>query len=174
MDFKSKVFFIVFFLLVVGAVGATYFRYFMVRDYMIEAQASCDPYTEACFVHSCDSDTEDCTGDPEEDTSYYSIIHRNAQYMPICDPADENCDALTCPPGEAQCTITLCNDETVTDGDSCNDPESYTALHPQDSEEGGDTSVDTSIDASTDGTTDTSEDTAPEFSPPAENPNTGE
>jgi hypothetical protein len=131
MDKKSKIFFVVFFLLIVGSVGVTYYRYFIVRDYMITAQASCDPFTEACFVYVCDPTAEECTGDPEQDTSYYKNITRNAKNIPLCNPSDEDCTALTCPPGEADCTLTLCDPDTVPDGIVCNDPATYTSLHPE-------------------------------------------
>ena len=148
---KSKIFFVVFFLLIVGSVAVTYYRYFIVRDYMITAQADCDPYTEACFVVVCDptAEVDECTGNPEHDTSYYQEISRNARNIPLCDPADESCEALTCPAGEADCTVTFCDTDTVSEGVVCNDPAVYTSLHP---EEEGDASLDTSIDASTDDT----------------------
>lgn len=131
MDTKSKIFFVVFFLLIAGSIGATYYKMFVLRDYMIEAQADCDPYTEACFVSVCDPAAGDCTGDPEEDTSYYQIIHRNAKNIPLCNPADEGCEALVCPPSEVDCTLTLCDEETVTEGVVCNNPTAYTLLHPE-------------------------------------------
>ncbi len=129
MDQKSKIFFVVFFLLIAGSIGAAYYRYFVVRDYMITAQAECDPYTEACFVAVCDPSAAECTGDPEEDTSYYKEISRNARHIPLCDPTDEGCTALICPEGEEDCTVTLCDVDTVSDGAVCNDPVAYAALH---------------------------------------------
>lgn len=134
MDRKSKIFFVVFFLLIVGSIGATYYRYFILRDYMITAQADCDPYTEHCFVYVCDPSAEECTGDPEEDTSYYQNISRNASNIPLCDPADEECEALVCPAGEADCTVMLCDVDTVSEGEVCNDPVVYTSLHPEEEE----------------------------------------
>lgn len=143
MDTKSKIFFVAFFLLIVGSVGVTYYRYFILRDYMITAQAPCDPYTEACFVSVCDPEAEECTGDPEEDTSYYQEISRNAKNIPLCDPADEGCEALICPTGEADCMVTFCDADTVSEGVVCNDPATYTSLYPEeeDVEEGADGEV---------------------------------
>jgi hypothetical protein len=130
MDKKSKIFFVVFSLLIVGSIAATYYRYFIVRDYMIEAQADCDPSSEACFVTVCDPESEECSGDPEQDTTYYAVIHRNARNIPLCDPSDEGCDALVCPEGEADCSIDFCDPQTVPEGTVCNDPTTYTLLHP--------------------------------------------
>jgi len=102
----------------------------VVRDYIIEAEAPCDPYSESCFVYVCDPEAgEECTGDPEEDTSYYKVIHRNAKNIPLCDPNDEDCEALVCPVGEADCEISLCDPEMEEDIE-CSDPVVYTEEHP--------------------------------------------
>ena len=137
MDKKSKIFFLVFFLLIVGSIGVTYYRYVVVRDYMIQAEAPCDPYTEQCFVYTCDPVAEECSGDPAEDTSYYKMITRNAKNIPLCDPNDEDCDALTCPEGEADCILTLCDSTTAAEGEVCNDPALYTQENPVIEEETG-------------------------------------
>jgi len=131
MDKKSKIFFFVFFLLIVSSIAVTYYRFMVQRDYMIQAEADCDPYTESCFVYVCDPEAgEECTGDPVEDTSYYKLIDRNAKNIPLCDPADETCTALVCGEGEADCSYTLCDPATATDGEACNDPITYTLENP--------------------------------------------
>lgn len=132
MDKKSKIFFIVFFLLIAGSVGVSYYKFIVKRNYIVEAQADCDPYVKKCFVSVCDpSAGEECTGNPEEDTSYYKIIHRNAQNIPLCDPKEEGCDALACPSGEAECEITFCDPTTAEkDGVVCSDPIAYMSEHP--------------------------------------------
>lgn len=97
----------------------------------MEAEADCDPYTEQCFIYVCDPEAgEECTGDPVEDTSYYKLIQRNAKNIPLCDPNDETCDALTCPEGELECSFTLCDPVTAEDGTECNDPDVYTLENP--------------------------------------------
>lgn len=131
MDKKSKIFFLVFFLLIAGSVAATYYRYIVARDYIIEAEADCDPYTEACFTYVCDPEAgEECSGDPVEDTSYYKVINRNAKHIPLCDPAAEDCDALICPPGEAECEVIFCDPATAEEGMICTDPTAYTLENP--------------------------------------------
>jgi len=149
MDNKSKIFFAVFFTLIVGSVFATYYRYVMVRDYIIEAEAPCDPYSESCFVYVCDSEAgEECTGDPEEDTSYYKVIHRNAKNIPLCDPNDEDCEALVCPVGEADCEISLCDPEVEEDIE-CSDPVAYTEEHPIEEETLDEEGEESDVDAET-------------------------
>lgn len=131
MDKKSKIFFLVFFLLIAGSVAATYYRYIVARDYIIEAEADCDPYTEACFTYVCDPEAgEECTGDPVEDTSYYKLIHRNAKNIPLCDPAEEGCEALVCPPDEEGCEIVFCDPAIAEEGMVCTDPAAYALEHP--------------------------------------------
>ncbi|MDP3957503.1 MAG: hypothetical protein Q8Q10_03320 [bacterium] len=137
MDKKSKIFFLVMGLLIVGSVAVSYYKYMVKRDYIIQAEAECDPYTETCFVYVCDPEAgEECTGDPVEDTSYYKLINRNAKNIPLCDPSDETCDALTCPEGEADCSFTLC--DSTEEGAECNDPAVYTLENPiEETEEEG-------------------------------------
>ncbi len=127
MDKKSKIFFIVFFLLIAASVAATYYRYIVAHDYVIEAEADCDPYTEVCFTYVCDPEVgEECTGDPLEDTSYYKIISRNAKNIPLCDPEEEGCEALICPEDEEDCEITFCDPATAAEEMICTDPAAYT------------------------------------------------
>lgn len=145
----EKIFFIVFFLLIAGSVGATYYRYVVAHDYMIQAEADCDPYTETCFTYVCDPEAdEECTGDPLEDTSYYKLITRNAKNVPLCDPAEESCEALVCPEGEADCVFTLCDPATAEEGVECSDPVAYTLANPiADEEESGEEGIDEGLGA---------------------------
>lgn len=153
MDKKSKIFFIIFGLLIAGSVAVTYWKIMVKRDYVITAQTDCDPYTENCFVHVCDPDPDvdgECTGDPAEDTWFTKNISRMAYNIPDCDPADETCTALTCPEGEANCSFEFCDESNVPEGDTCNDPEQYTIDNPVE-EEGAecDPATDETCDAAT-------------------------
>lgn len=148
MDKKSKILLLTFLVLVIVVVAFTYYKYMVKRDYIIEAQADCDPYAEACFIWQCDPKSseegppdgeasEACTGDPEEDIWYYQIVRRNAMNIPPCDPNDENCDALTCDPAlEKDCEIILCDEETAVEQETkCNDPAEYIMNNPPEEEE---------------------------------------
>lgn len=136
MDKKSKIFFSIFSLLIVGSVAVTYWRIMIKKDYIIEAQADCDPYTEKCFVWECDpaSDVEGeaCTGDAETDTWYFQVIQRNASRIPLCDPNDETCDALVCGDNEPECSVAFCTEDTMEAqyATACNDPIVYTEENP--------------------------------------------
>ena len=132
----NVLFFAVFGLLIFGSVAFTYYRIVMARDYFITAEADCDPTIEKCFVYVCDPTAgEECTGNPEEDTSYYKIMKRKAFNVPLCDPnVDKDCEALICPEGEKDCNYELCEEGNV-DGIECVDPEQYTIDNPPEEEE---------------------------------------
>ena len=135
MDKKSKIFFIIFGLLIAGSVGVTYWKIMVKRDYVIKAQATCDPYSENCFVHVCDPDpnvdgADACKGNPTDDTWFTKNISRMAYNIPDCDPNDEACTALICSEGEANCSYELCDTTNVPKGDACNDPVQYTKDNP--------------------------------------------
>ena len=137
MDKKNKIFFAVFFTLVAAVVTITFVKYFVAKDYYIEAQADCDPYVQNCVVWECDPDsTEDgekCTGDPEEDIWYYQNVKKIASEIPLCDPNGEDCDALACDAG-MDCEVTYCDEATAEEGTTCNDPVKYTQENPVEEE----------------------------------------
>lgn len=140
LDRKSKILFFAIGLLIAGSVAATYWRIVVKRDYIVQAQTDCDPTAENCFVWKCDPNStvegEACTGDPEKDTWYYKIIRRNAKNIPLCDPNDENCTALTCEPEEKDCSEELCAPQNVSEKESCNDPVQYLKDNPPEEDSG--------------------------------------
>ncbi len=125
LDKKSSILLKFFIWGVIISVVISFCKFWLLRDYDIQAQLPCNPSSEACFIYACDSSVEECTGDPASDIFYYKIIHRNAQNIPLCDPADESCQALTCPAEEAGCSLTFCNSETEEEGVKCTNPETY-------------------------------------------------
>jgi hypothetical protein len=139
MDRKSKILIWSFVVLILASAAFTYWRIVVKKNYIISAWADCDPTVDKCFVWQCDpnatDESEKCTGDPEKDTWYYQVIERKAFNIPLCDPNDENCEALTCPEGEKDCLITFCSSETAKDGEECSDPETYIKEHPEALEE---------------------------------------
>lgn len=140
MDKKSKIFFIIFGLLIAGSVAVTYWRIMIKKDYIIEAQADCDPTIDKCFIWECDPESDEegekCTGNTDDDIWYYEIVRRNAAYIPSCDPADEDCEALVCGENEPECEYVFCNDDNKEDqGVECNNPEEYIVENPEIEEE---------------------------------------
>jgi len=135
-DKSGKIFFLVFGLILAGSIFATFYRTMIWKNYTIEAQTDCDPYTQKCFVWECDpaSDVEGemCTGNADEDVWYYKLSKRNASKIPLCDPAtDETCTPMICEPGEKDCEEVFCNEENKVEQEAeCNDPEKYTLENP--------------------------------------------
>lgn len=141
IDRKSKILFVILGILIAGSVAATYWRYIMKRDYIIQAQIDCDPEKENCFVWRCDplslEEGEKCTGNPEEDIWYYKIFYRNAKNIPDCPaspagryPKDENCAAYQCELDELDCKTTNCDPASVGEDEECSLPEQYLLENP--------------------------------------------
>ncbi len=131
----EKIFLSFLFLLIILSVAITFWKIIIRKDYPIEAQTDCDPYSQKCFIWECnptsDIEGEKCTGNPEEDIWYYNIARRNASRIPFCDPNDENCTALVCEEGELGCEQIFCTEENKAEQEAeCNDPEQYTQNNP--------------------------------------------
>ena len=136
----GKILFWIMGILIVASVGATYWRIMVEKDYLIEAQADCDPYVEKCFVWKCDPnstvDGEACTGNPDDDTWYFQVVKRNAKNIPLCDPKDENCKALVCGENEPECGYEFCSQDNMEKqgASACNDPAQYTIDNPEEAD----------------------------------------
>lgn len=117
MDKKSKILFSLFGILIVLSVSASYYRFMVLHDYIIEAQVDCNPSSESCFVWECDPSIEgECTGNPDKDTWYFKIAHRNAKNITACEEGDELCAPFSCPlEGEEECDEVLCNADSLTE-----------------------------------------------------------
>lgn len=82
----------------------------VLHDYLVQTEVDCDPTFESCFVWECGAESEECTGNPDEDTWYFKIAYRNAKNIPACDAMDEECEQFTCPEeGEVECREVLCS-----------------------------------------------------------------
>lgn len=114
MSKRSKTFFLLLVTILIVSVFASYYRYYVNRDYLIEIQIDCDPSLESCFVWNCDSTIEgECTGDQSNDIWYYKYFYRNAKNVPICNPSEENCDVYTCQNNEENCYEKTCTDDSI-------------------------------------------------------------
>jgi hypothetical protein len=142
MDKKSKILLIVVVLTIAGSVFATYYRYFIKKDYYIEAQTDCDPSMEACFVSVCDPETDpECPQEESERAYYYKLIKKKASSIPLCDPNDPDCLALDCSDKNV-CEETLCDPENPGEDITCNNPEQYNIDNPEIEETAPDESLD--------------------------------
>ncbi len=136
MDTKSK--FLIAFLGIVLflSFSASYYRYMVLHDYIVEVQVDCDPLLESCFVWQCNENEEECTGNTEEDTWYYKFAYRNAKNVPKCAIDDEDCNYFTCPKtNEPECHEVLCSQDTLSEYEiegSCTIPEDFLDLSKDD------------------------------------------
>ncbi|NTU66988.1 MAG: hypothetical protein HGB08_03630 [Candidatus Moranbacteria bacterium] len=143
MDTKSKIFFLAFILILEGSIFSAYYRFVIAKDYIVENQEDCDPTIDRCFIWECDPNAKDpseqCTGDPDNDTWYYKLSFRNASKVPLCDPDnDENCTPMVCEPGEKDCYDVFCSDEANKKYEqeaTCNDPVEYVKNNPEEEED---------------------------------------
>ncbi len=108
------------------SLGFSFYKFYIVRDYMVYGHTECDPSESICFVYECDPETEECTGNEDEDTEYYALIEKNASQIPVCNPSVEECDPLVCTSGEVGCMISFC-DETLAAKEEveCSNPEDF-------------------------------------------------
>jgi hypothetical protein len=113
-------------ILFLASLGFSFYKFYIVRDYMIYGHTECDPSESVCFVYVCDPETEECTGNEDEDTEYYALIEKNASQIPVCDPSTEECEPLTCASDETDCRVSFC-DETLAAKEEveCSSPEDF-------------------------------------------------
>jgi hypothetical protein len=125
-DKKTKIFYTIFFVLILISVAVTFYRYVILKDYQIVAEVSCDPTEEICYFYEgvvCDDpiDTE-CV--PEEAYDY-KIISKNAANIYACEQTDEKIDCgeeLSCLEGEENCEYTYCDSENLEEWEVCSEP----------------------------------------------------
>lgn len=106
----SKILFWTMMIFVFLTVSASYYRFIVTHDYIIEAEVDCDPTIESCFVWECDPAIEgECTGNIDDDLWYYKFAYRNAKYIPEC--FDDSCDSFKCSSkDEPGCSEVTCDE----------------------------------------------------------------
>lgn len=129
---RSRWFFILFFSALSLSVGATFYRMFVARDYVVTMETVCDPSVSTCFARDmCETEDGVCgENDSPVETMYYKIVERKAYAFPeVCATGsleDEECANLSCRLGEADCSETLCSEETLPEGETCRGPDAMT------------------------------------------------
>ena len=123
----NRLFYIVFFLLIIGSVAFTFYRIYIRMDYQILAETSCEPKTDktgACFVR----ELEVATTTPEgveattTETTYYRLISKKAATISTCEVSTEKLgcnEELTCLDGERNCSYEYCTDKNTPEGEAC-------------------------------------------------------
>lgn len=114
----------VFLILLIGSVAASFVRYYILKDFQILAQTSCDPASEICFQIECDSDLEENCNLTEDgqSVSYYKYIYKNASTIYQCEKTEEKLgcnEELSCVEGENDCSYEYCSEENLQEGEVC-------------------------------------------------------
>jgi len=120
----NKIFYIILALLLVGSVGASFYKIVILKNYQIVAEVSCDPAIEKCFAYECDPTTEECSENPEENISYYKNISKKAATIYACEQTSEKLgcnEGLSCTEGEADCSYIFCNSDQLLEGEICSE-----------------------------------------------------
>lgn len=89
-------------LLVVSSL-ATYHRFMIAHDYVVEYEGNCDPLHSSCYI-GCEDD--ECSSE-----YYYAIVRKNAaQLLDQCGPDITNCPAAhqCLNENDDGCSITYC------------------------------------------------------------------
>ena len=126
---RSRWFFILFFSAFSLSVATTFYRIFVARDYLVIIETVCDPSISTCFARDmCETEDGVCgENDAPVETMYYKIVERKAYAFPeVCATGsldDEECANLSCRLGEADCSETLCSEETLPEGETCRGPD---------------------------------------------------
>ena len=108
MKTENKVLIGVLSLALLTVVFSGYYHFFIVGDYDVTKQISCDPQIESCFVSDCEANDANC--DP---TTTYKKISVLSKYAGI------DYDSLSCAPRSSFCKIIMCADDTVEAGEKC-------------------------------------------------------
>lgn len=126
---KNTIFWGVLVLMIAYAVGATYVRVYVQKDYLMMNEVSCDPAVESCFVYSpeeacADLESEDPNCVAETEPWIYKIIYKKAANIASCEynpELGEECPELVCEEGESedQCYYEYCEEgcAEVVEGD---------------------------------------------------------
>jgi len=109
----NKIFYTILALLIIGSIGATFYKIVVQKNYQIVAETSCDSETEKCFSY---------TDEESPEVSYYKLISKNAASIYTCEQTEEKlgCDEeLTCLENEQNCDYTYCDPDNLAEGEVC-------------------------------------------------------
>ncbi|OHA47554.1 MAG: hypothetical protein A2541_02175 [Candidatus Taylorbacteria bacterium RIFOXYD2_FULL_36_9] len=121
---KNFWFFTVLGILILASVVTTFVRYYVLKDYQIIAQVSCDPNIELCFQVECDNTVDDSclVNSDNESVTYYKIISKRASNIALCEKSVDKigcADELSCIFNEEQCSYEYCTEEALGEGELC-------------------------------------------------------
>ncbi len=118
------------FLILSAFVGVTLFsKFYILRDYTLKGEVSCNPEFEICFERPC---LEEC--DEESTATFYKIQSVHASDLILCDPHIQECPEVNCEAIDS-CVEELCTAENVPEGETCSSPDNFMKETSEDEEE---------------------------------------
>ena len=84
-------------------VSASYYRFMVIKDYMVRYEGPCDQYTESCYIG--------CEDDECSEQYFYTEITRHANDIySLCGEDITDCEAAnTCSPIDRECSVAYCD-----------------------------------------------------------------
>lgn len=99
--------------LIALSAAASYYRFIVSGDYVVEYEGECDPATESCF--------EGCEDDACEITYPYKSMQKYAADLrESCGPDITDCEAASeCLPSDRECTVAYCDPAELGEDEAC-------------------------------------------------------
>lgn len=120
MDLSKHILVVILVPLIALSVAASYYRFIVAGDYVVEYEGMCDPATESCF--------EGCEDDACEITYPYKSMQKYAADLrSACDTDITDCEeASICLASDRDCVATYCDPANLSNDEMCAIPESET------------------------------------------------
>lgn len=99
-------------LVFLGIVFYRYQQYVLIGNFLIDVDAPCNPLVSSCFMSDCTPGV-----DLSCDQTPYVHVEVLAKNAPPC-LAEHSCQSFSCS-NRADCTITYCSKDTLSDGEVC-------------------------------------------------------
>lgn len=109
IDLSGKMVMLIVLMSLVAVIFSSAYKYFILKDYIFEVEASCNPGTENCFHRDC-GPTDECPPNGLED---YRVFEIKASDYKIC--TDQSCKN-ECSTGKIVCNEIICG---AGDSDQC-------------------------------------------------------
>jgi hypothetical protein len=117
MHFRGHILLYILLPLVLLSAAASFYRFVVTSDYIVEYEGECDPAAESCF-EGCEDD--ECT----EPYPYKQMQKYASDLRAACGPDITDCEAASvCLPGDAECSVLYCDPEQLGEDEYCAEPE---------------------------------------------------
>lgn len=109
---KQALFLVIMVVFIMAVVGHNFYRYFIIKNYIVHAFIECDPVKDSCFQADPD------IADPAFQTKPYAKVEMLSTNAPSC-LEEHTCIEFFCSTNDTMCTITYCSEDSKNDGESC-------------------------------------------------------